>query len=90
VLLAVAVAGGGIVAAPVRAQDDGTDTENLAPLSPTPQDDGGSGNGSTTPTPRSSAGLPKTGSDARVLALTGLTLLLAGIGVRLRTIPERF
>ena len=88
-LLAVAVAGGGLVAAPVHAQDP----EDLAPLSPTPQGDGGSNggsNGSGTAAPRAGARLPQTGSDARLLALTGAALLLAGIGGRLRTIPERF
>ncbi len=85
-LLAVAVAGGGIVAAPVRAQDP----EDLAPLSPTPQGDGTTSPGSGTGTSRDGARLPQTGSDARLLALTGFALLLAGIGGRMRTIPERF
>ena len=88
-LLAVAVTGGGVVAVPVHAQDP----EDLAPLSPTPQGDGGSsspsGIGSSSP-PGGGARLPQTGSDARLLALAGLALVLAGIGGRLRTIPERF
>lgn len=32
--------------------------------------------------------LPNTGSDARLLALAGCSLLLVGAGLRLRTIPE--
>lgn len=45
---------------------------------------------SATGAPQAAAGLPNTGADARVLALLGVALLLAGIGLRLRTADERF
>ena len=48
----------------------------------------------TTTTPAapaaSSGGLPNTGVDARVLLLAGGALLLLGLGIRLRSTPERF
>jgi LPXTG-motif cell wall-anchored protein len=48
-----------------------------------------SGSGQTTtetsPTGSQTAQLPNTGADPRVLALLGLALLLAGVGLRLRT-----
>lgn len=34
--------------------------------------------------------LPNTGSDARMVALLGATVLLTGVGLRLRTAPEHF
>jgi hypothetical protein len=78
--------------------------QNLAPLSPSPQTSGqgGSSNGtsnastshtSTTPSAAgatSQAGLPNTGVDARLLLVVGAVLLLTGLGLRLRTTPERF
>jgi LPXTG-motif cell wall-anchored protein len=57
---------------------------------------GSSGSSATTTTPTattpaaSSGGLPNTGVDARVLLLAGGALLLLGLGIRLRTTPERF
>lgn len=41
------------------------------------------------PTPEADR-LPNTGSDARVVALLGATLILTGVGLRLRTAPEHF
>jgi LPXTG-motif cell wall-anchored protein len=79
-------------------------TTELDPLSQTPQvpageDDSagsgdsssGSGSGSGSSSAAQTArNLPNTGSDARVLGLAGLALLLVGLGLRLRTTPERF
>lgn len=73
-------------------------------LSPTPQTptatspSGGSGSGSagtsasrTSTTPAATgASLPNTGVDARVLVVLGTVLLLTGLGLRLRSAPERF
>jgi LPXTG-motif cell wall-anchored protein len=54
----------------------------------------GSGSGSSTSnqaTPAATAqGLPNTGADARVVLFSGAALLLIGLGLRLRSAPERF
>jgi LPXTG-motif cell wall-anchored protein len=100
-LLVVACLG---VAGPVTVVHAQTSTtaqggEDLQPLTPTPQgEDGGSpGPGtSTTPSAGGSAAkpppttLPDTGVDARLLLLAGATLLVSGLGLRLRFAPERF
>jgi hypothetical protein len=77
-----------------------TPGEDLSPLSPSPQTSGqaspsGTSGTSTTPTPSAAgaaneAGLPNTGVDARLLLVAGAVLLLIGLGLRLRTTPERF
>jgi LPXTG-motif cell wall-anchored protein len=81
-----------------------TPSSTLAPLSPSPQSSGNGSTGSsgssgtattpstsTTPAPAATAqGLPNTGADARVLLLAGGALLLIGLGLRLRSAPERF
>jgi LPXTG-motif cell wall-anchored protein len=73
----------------VAAQSSGSDLE---PLTPTPQ-----GGGAKTPKPQPKprpapkpTRLPDTGIDARLLLLAGATLLVVGIGLRLRYAPERF
>jgi LPXTG-motif cell wall-anchored protein len=43
----------------------------------------------TAPT-TAAAQLPNTGTDARLLVLLGLALVICGVGLRLRTAPERF
>lgn len=53
----------------------------------TPPNSGSTGSG-TSSTP--STGLPNTGSDPRLIILAGLSLLLAGTGLRLRTADEDF
>jgi hypothetical protein len=75
---------------------------DIAPLSPAPQTAGGSSSGSsgtagsagsgttTAPSPAATGSLPNTGLDARVLLLGGVALLLFGLGLRLRSAPERF
>jgi LPXTG-motif cell wall-anchored protein len=59
-------------------------------LSQTPPDTGGGGDaGTPAPAPSTgapSAALPNTGSDARLLALLGASMLMVGVGLRLRTI----
>jgi LPXTG-motif cell wall-anchored protein len=61
----------------------------LAPTVSTP-----SGSAGTPASPGTSSAqpgsLPNTGADARLLAAFGLGLLIAGIGLRLRTADERF
>lgn len=42
------------------------------------------------PAPPAQATLPNTGIDARVLLIVGTVLLLTGLGLRLRSAPERF
>ena len=82
----------------------GTKTTTAPSLSATPQGSAGtsgSGAGSgtsgaaATPAPApaqagSAQSLPNTGTDARVLLLGGAALLLLGVGLRLRSAPERF
>ncbi|HEY4098331.1 MAG TPA: LPXTG cell wall anchor domain-containing protein [Baekduia sp.] len=81
---------------------------SIEPLSPSPQNAGGSSSGSSSSGSGSSAGtatpaapapstspqatgsLPNTGLDTRVVLLAGAVLLLAGLGLRLRSAPERF
>ena len=84
-LLALALAAAPAVA---RAQSSGTPT-----LSPTPPVSLGSHQSHARSPTRAAPGpttLPNTGADARVLGLTGIALLLLGIGLRLRTADERF
>jgi LPXTG-motif cell wall-anchored protein len=83
-------------------QTQTTPSGNLEPLSPSPQNAGsggssgssGSSSGGTTTTPAAPAtptqGLPNTGADVRLLVLAGGALLLIGLGLRLRSAPERF
>jgi len=65
----------------------------------TPSSSGSSGSSGTVPSSGSrgasssgSAGrtLPDTGVDARLLLLVGVAVLLTGLGLRLRSAPERF
>jgi LPXTG-motif cell wall-anchored protein len=79
-------------------------SDNLQPLSPSPQTSGagspsssgassGTSGTSATGTTTSSATaptLPNTGLDTRVLLLAGAVLLLVGVGLRMRNAPERF
>jgi len=84
-LLALALAA---APAAARAQSNGTPT-----LSPTPPVSLGTHHTQPRSQPRGATGttsLPNTGTDARVLGLTGIALLLLGIGLRLRTADERF
>jgi LPXTG-motif cell wall-anchored protein len=78
-----------------------TPSGNLEPLSPSPQQSAGTGSTgaapATTPSTAGQAapaaaaqGLPNTGADTRVLLLAGAALLLTGLGLRLRSAPERF
>ena len=74
-----------------------TPSGDLQPLSPSPQSTGSGAAGTTTsstpaaPAPAATAqGLPNTGADARMLLLAGGALLLIGLGLRLRSAPERF
>jgi LPXTG-motif cell wall-anchored protein len=84
----------------------GTQTDqggSIEPLSPSPQTSGGSSSGSgtagtgssgtaATPStaPQATGSLPNTGLDTRVLLLGGAALLIVGLGLRLRSAPERF
>ncbi|WP_372788301.1 LPXTG cell wall anchor domain-containing protein [Paraconexibacter sp.] len=83
-------------------QSDGTTTDSGGNLTTEPQVSPGS---STPSTPSSTAPqttdvpqvggarsgeLPDTGIDTRLFLALGASLLLAGVGLRLRTIPERF
>ncbi|MCW3003757.1 MAG: cell wall anchor protein, partial [Conexibacter sp.] len=76
---------------------------SVEPLSPSPQTSSGSSSGSSgsgtsgsgtaatpTTTPQASRSLPNTGLDTRVLLLGGAALLILGLGLRLRSAPERF
>ncbi|MCW3016544.1 MAG: cell wall anchor protein [Solirubrobacterales bacterium] len=75
-----------------------TPTSTTTPdVSTVPQLSPSAGTGTTTPatptTPPTQAlpsTLPNTGVDGRIVAATGLGLLLCGIGLRLRTSRERF
>jgi LPXTG-motif cell wall-anchored protein len=74
----------------------------IEPLSPSPQTSGsGSSSGSAgtgasgtaaTPStaPAATGSLPNTGLDTRFLLLGGAALLIVGLGLRLRSAPERF
>jgi LPXTG-motif cell wall-anchored protein len=72
--------------------------EDLPPVSELPQteeppaEEPGAEQPPEEPAPESpqASELPNTGSDARVVALLGATVLLTGVGLRLRTAPERF
>jgi LPXTG-motif cell wall-anchored protein len=78
-----------------------TPSGDLQPLSPSPQQGTGSGSSgaspSATPSPAAppapaaaAQGLPNTGADTRLLLVAGVALLLTGLGLRLRSAPERF
>jgi hypothetical protein len=83
-----------------------TPRSTIKPLSPSPQTSGGASSGgssspgasgsassgaATTPTaPQARTSLPSTGLDTRVLLLAGGVLLILGLGLRLRSTPERF
>jgi LPXTG-motif cell wall-anchored protein len=81
-----------------------TQTTPIQPLSPSPQQGGGTGSSGSSgsaaatapstgaqPAPAATAqGLPNTGADTRVLLVAGVALLLTGLGLRLRSAPERF
>ncbi|MDX6733545.1 MAG: hypothetical protein QOC54_3493, partial [Baekduia sp.] len=76
------------------------------PLSPSPQTSGsgssgsssgsgsagasGTGSSAATAAPQATGSLPNTGLDTRLLLLGGVVLLLVGLGLRLRSAPERF
>jgi LPXTG-motif cell wall-anchored protein len=78
----------------------------IKPLSPSPQTAGGgssggasspgasgsaSGGAAATPAaPQARTSLPNTGLDTRALLLAGAVLLILGLGLRLRSAPERF
>ena len=51
---------------------------------------GTSTSGTSTSTSTSTSNLPNTGSDLRLIFLAGLTLVLAGTGLRMRTADEDF
>jgi LPXTG-motif cell wall-anchored protein len=61
--------------------------EEPAPTEPAPEPEAPAGSGQERP---EAGELPNTGSDARVVALLGATVLLTGVGLRLRTAPEHF
>lgn len=63
-------------------------TEDPAP-DPTPAEEPEPAGDPSSERPRADE-LPNTGSDARVVALLGVTVLLTGVGLRLRTAPEHF
>ena len=78
---------------PRAAQDDGLTDE--------PPGGGDNGGGNTqepapapeqpAPQPEDDSALPNTGSDPRILAFVGVLFLLAGVGLRLRTIdPDAY
>jgi hypothetical protein len=82
---AVACLVGGPGAVSAAGQTAGAD---LPPLSATPQ---GPDHPAAAARPAAEGGqLPDTGLDARQLALAGGALLILGLGLRLRTAPERF
>ena len=70
------------------------DLDQMPPVDPggqgtAPGGDGGAAPGGSTPsTPGATNQLPNTGSDPRLIVLAGAALLLVGVGLRLRTIPE--
>ena len=63
--------------------------EEPQPEEPAPQEDPEAPAGPEREAPEAGE-LPNTGSDARVVALLGATVLLTGVGLRLRTAPEYF
>ncbi len=67
------------------------DTEEPASPEPQPAEERQEqpASGSSSERPRATE-LADTGSDPRVVALLGFTALLTGVGLRLRTAPERF
>ncbi len=89
-----------------KKQQKSTSTADGNQLSPTPQtptakapstSGGGSSPSSASSAPQtltatkpSESALPNTGVDARVLLVVGTVLLLTGLGLRLRSAPERF
>jgi LPXTG-motif cell wall-anchored protein len=66
-----------------------TQTPQLSPSVSTPSASSGAGSAGTSSSAQAGS-LPNTGADARLLGAFGLGLLLAGIGLRLRTADERF
>jgi LPXTG-motif cell wall-anchored protein len=89
---------GGSGSSGAGSQTQTTPSGNLEPLSPSPQNAGSSGSSgsssattTTTPSTPAASGqaLPNTGADVRLLALAGGALLLTGLGLRLRSAPER-
>lgn len=68
------------------------------PVAPAEPEDGGTdegagqgnGDGTDRTPPAESGELPDTGLDAWVVALLGLGLVVSGLGLRLRSIDERF
>jgi hypothetical protein len=50
----------------------------------------GTGSSAATTAPQATGSLPNTGLDTRLLLLGGVVLLLVGLGLRLRSAPERF
>ncbi|MDP2710663.1 MAG: LPXTG cell wall anchor domain-containing protein [Solirubrobacteraceae bacterium] len=65
--------------------DDGA---GVSATPPVPLDGDGAGDGPATTRPETTAGseLPNTGSDPRLLLMTGLALSLLGLGLRMRTV----
>jgi LPXTG-motif cell wall-anchored protein len=96
----IALLGAALMLAGLPAAARAQDPSGVPPLSPTapttttapPPPPPPPSTTTTTPTattPRTS-GLPNTGTDPRVLALLGMALLIAGIGLRLRAPDGRF
>ena len=73
---------------------------SIEPLSPSPQSSASSGSSASgtssgtaaapSTAPQATGSLPNTGLDTRVLLLGGAALLIVGLGLRLRSAPERF
>jgi LPXTG-motif cell wall-anchored protein len=96
--------GSGSSGSKTKTQTQTTQGGDIQPLSPSPQNAAGStsgtgsasGSGTASATAAAaapagtSATLPNTGLDTRVLLLGGVALLLFGLGLRLRSRPERF
>ena len=81
-----------------KTQAQTTPSPNLQPLSPSPQMGSAAATSPSTGAASTAQaqgaggaqGLPNTGVDVRVLLLVGAALLLTGLGLRLRSAPERF
>lgn len=73
---------------PAAAPDSNlTQTPQTAPVAPAPSPSAPDETLGNAPRP---ARLADTGIDTRLFLALGLALLLAGVGLRLRTLPERF